>query len=68
MKELIEIIRAVVTRWEADECRRLGAALAFYAVFSIAPLVLLAVVVAGLVIAPIHRIGHPARDRRATRR
>jgi membrane protein len=39
----------VVSAWNDDECMRLGAAVAFYAIFSLAPLLAMAVLIAGLV-------------------
>lgn len=39
---------AVLAAWNADQCLRLGASVAFYAIFSLAPLLAMAVMVAGL--------------------
>lgn len=39
----------VLSAWNEDQCLRLGAAIAFYAIFSLAPLLAMAVLVAGLV-------------------
>jgi membrane protein len=42
-------LKSAVSRWIADKGPRLGAALAFYSVLSLAPLLLLVVAIAGLV-------------------
>ena len=47
--ELVTQARETVTRWSEDRASTLAAALAYYALFSLAPLLLLAVAVAGLV-------------------
>jgi membrane protein len=39
---------AVLSAWNADQCLRMGASIAFYAIFSLAPLLAMAVMVAGL--------------------
>lgn len=44
-----ELLKASGNSWMEDKAPRLGAALAYYAVFSIAPLLLIAIAVAGLV-------------------
>jgi membrane protein len=38
---------AVLTAWSNDQCHRLGASIAFYAIFTLAPLLAMAVLVAG---------------------
>ena len=43
------LAKETVTRWTEDKCTTLSAALAYYSLFSLAPLVLIAVAVAGLV-------------------
>jgi len=43
-----QVIRASVLQWSEDEIPRRAAALAFYASFSIAPLLLIAIAIAGL--------------------
>jgi membrane protein len=48
--ELVGIGKEAATRWVDDACYRLGASLAFYAVFSIFPLALLAVTVVGFLL------------------
>ena len=44
-----EVLRQAASEWNADKAPRLGAALAFYTVFSIAPLLVIAIAVAGFV-------------------
>jgi membrane protein len=44
------ILRTAAARWLSDRCDRLGAALAFYAIFSLFPLLLLSVTALGYVI------------------
>jgi membrane protein len=46
---LFTLVRETVPRWSEDRASTLAAALAYYALFSFAPLLLLAVAVAGLV-------------------
>lgn len=43
------LLRATVAEWIEDKAPRLGAALAYYTVFSIAPLLLVAIVIAGAI-------------------
>jgi membrane protein len=43
------LAKETVTRWAEDKASTLAAALAYYSLFSLAPLVLIAVAVAGLV-------------------
>jgi membrane protein len=50
------LAKETVTRWTEDKASALAAALAYYALFSLAPLVLIAVAVAGLV------FGHQAAE------
>ena len=48
-KSVWELIKATVSRWDAINAPRLGAALAFYTTLSIAPLLVLSIAIAGLV-------------------
>ncbi|HWP65047.1 MAG TPA: YihY/virulence factor BrkB family protein [Candidatus Limnocylindria bacterium] len=48
MRAVIAFVREVVTKWLADDALAQGAALAFYMLFSLAPLLVLAIAVAGL--------------------
>src|SRR2546427_11418395 len=45
-----EFLREVRAEWVADDALSLGAALAYYTVFSIAPLLVLVIAIAGLVL------------------
>src|SRR5438445_3334907 len=45
-----EFLREVRAEWVADDALSLGAALAYYTVFSMAPLVMLVIAIAGLVL------------------
>src|SRR5215468_9635123 len=49
LRRTVSLLKETVTRWTEDKASVLAAALAYYAVFSLAPLVLIAVAVAGLV-------------------
>jgi membrane protein len=43
-------LRETVSKWSEHKDARLGAALAYYSVFSLGPLILIAVAIAGLVL------------------
>jgi membrane protein len=45
-------LRETVNKWLEHKDARLGAALAYYSVFSLGPLILIAVAIAGLVLVP----------------
>jgi len=47
---LVALMREVVSRWQSDRALSHGAALAYYALFSIAPLLVLVIAVAGLLL------------------
>jgi membrane protein len=49
LREIGRLMRAAAAGWIADSAPRLGAALAYYTLFSIAPLLLILVSIAGLV-------------------
>ena len=49
LRTTVSLLKETVTRWTEDKAGALAAALAYYALFSLAPLVLIAVAVAGLV-------------------
>jgi membrane protein len=49
LKNLLLLLRQAVDRWNADRAPRLAAALAYYATFSLAPLVLVTIWIAGLI-------------------
>jgi membrane protein len=46
---LLELLRLAADRWNADKAPRLAAALAYYATFSLAPLALVTIWIAGLI-------------------
>jgi membrane protein len=48
MKKYIALFRQTITEFTADKVPRLGAALAYYTIFSLAPLLLVAIAIAGL--------------------
>src|SRR5438132_1286667 len=48
-KALLQMLKDTIHEWSEDKAQTLGAALAYYSVFSIAPLVILAISIAGLV-------------------
>jgi membrane protein len=45
----VRLLKTAVAEWSQDNATRLAAALAYYAVFSVAPLLIIAIAVAGLV-------------------
>jgi membrane protein len=47
-KAVFEMAQATVERWLSDNAPRLGAALAYYSIFSMAPLLLVVIAIAGL--------------------
>lgn len=47
-KTALTLLKQTASEWVADKAPRLGAALAYYTVFSIAPLILIAILIAGL--------------------
>ncbi len=49
MKSVIDLCKEVFTEWSEDKVPRLAAALAFYTLFSLAPLLVIVVVIAGMV-------------------
>jgi membrane protein len=48
-RQILELFRRAASKWNEDKCSALGAALAYYTVFSLAPLILLLLGVFGLV-------------------
>src|SRR5215210_4304396 len=48
-KAIFELLRDTVKEWSEDKAARLGAALAYYTIFAIGPLILIMVAIAGLV-------------------
>jgi membrane protein len=49
-KALLGLVKSAARGWKADKCLSMGAALAFYSLLSMAPLLVLVITVAGLVI------------------
>ena len=49
LKDLFDMARAAVSAWSSDYAPSMGAALSYYTVFSIAPLLLIVISIAGLV-------------------
>jgi membrane protein len=49
LRALADLIKAAALNWVDDHAQSMGAALAFYTIFSIAPLLLIVIAVAGLV-------------------
>ena len=47
-RELADLLRAAAVNWVRDHAQSMGAALAFYTMFSIAPLLMIVIAVAGL--------------------
>src|SRR5688572_14534938 len=47
-KAVVEMVQATVDKWLNDNAPRLGAALAYYSIFSMAPLLLVVIAIAGL--------------------
>ncbi len=48
-KKIIDLLKATWNEWNEDKAPRLGAALAYYTAFSIAPLLLIIIAIAGLI-------------------
>ena len=51
LKQIWNLIRRAAVAWVDDYAPSMGAALAYYTLFSIAPLLIIAIAVAGLVLA-----------------
>jgi membrane protein len=49
MKTIFDLLKETVSEWQADKASRLAAALAYYTIFSIAPLLIVVVAIAGFV-------------------
>jgi len=48
-KILLHIFRTTISEWNADNAQRMGAALAYYTIFSLAPLLVISIAIAALV-------------------
>ena len=49
LTEIVDLLKDTFSEWRADNASRLGAALAFYSLFSMAPLLIIVISIAGLV-------------------
>lgn len=49
LKEIWDLLKTTFSKWSADKASRLAAALAYYTIFSLAPLLIIAIAVAGLI-------------------
>ncbi len=58
IKEMSKLLKATFSKWNEDHAQGLGAALAFYTVFSLAPLLLIVIAIAGLVFGQDAAEGH----------
>src|SRR5207244_9407884 len=54
MKRYFQLFKRTWTEFSEDKAPRLGAALAYYTIFSIAPLLLIAIAIAGLIFGRSH--------------
>lgn len=52
LKMMVGLLKATVADWQEDKASRLAAALAYYTVFSLAPLLVIVIAIAGLVFGP----------------
>jgi membrane protein len=57
-KELIRVLKESVIEWHNSDAFTLGAALAYYAVFAIAPTLIIALAIAGIIFGPQAAQGH----------
>ena len=48
-EKLFRLLRETAIKWSADKAARLGAALAYYTIFSLAPLLIIAILISGAV-------------------
>jgi membrane protein len=51
-RDIIELLKATFSDWQEDKASRLAAALAYYAAISLAPLIIILVAIAALVLGP----------------
>jgi membrane protein len=52
LKAIVSLLKDTFTEWSEDKASRLGAAVAFYTVFSLAPLLVVVIAVAGFLFGP----------------
>src|SRR4051794_24162101 len=62
LNQAYHLVRAAIAAFLEDRVPRLGAALAYYSVFSLAPLLLIAVAIAGLVFGHDAAMGYVANE------
>ena len=62
LKDLFGVVKEAALSWYDDRTFELGAALAYYAVFSIAPLVIIAIDIAGLLFGEEQARAHLVRQ------
>ena len=53
-KAIYRLLKDTYTEWNRDKAPRMGAALAYYTIFSIAPLLVIAIAIAGFEIGRAH--------------
>lgn len=61
----VELVKRTVAAWSADKVPRLSAALAYSALFAIAPLLIIAVEAASIILGGGHAAGHHEQSRQA---
>ena len=52
MRTVWTLLRRAAVKWNADDCLTMGAALAYYTVFSLAPILVIVIAVAGALFGP----------------
>jgi len=63
---ILQLLKDTFASWSEDNVLRLSAALAYYAIFSVAPLLVIAVGIAGLILGPDAARGHLEFELRKT--
>jgi membrane protein len=61
MKKFVELFKETFRQWNSHDAPRMGAALAFYSVLSLAPLVILVVGICALVFGTVGAQAHRSR-------
>jgi membrane protein len=62
--QMVILLRKSAAAWNTDDASSMGAALAFYTLFSIAPLLIIVIAVGGLIVGPDAAQGHILRQLR----
>lgn len=52
MKKVWEMLKEIISEWQENKAARLAAALAYYTMFSLAPLIIIILAIAGMLIDP----------------